>query len=54
MKVLLFVLLRSFEYDLAVNPDSIGKKQGAVARPYVSEEPEVGDQMPLLVRHYRR
>ncbi|KAK7678031.1 hypothetical protein QCA50_018972 [Cerrena zonata] len=54
MKSLLFVLLRSFEFELAVDPASIQKKQGAVSRPFVSTEAEVGDQMPLFVRHYRR
>ena len=54
MKALLFVLIRSFEFGLAVDPALIQKKRGAVARPFVSTEENVGDQMPLLVKHYRR
>ena len=54
MKALLFVLLRAFEYELAVDPALIGKKQGAVSRPYIPTQEEVGSQMPLFVRHYRR
>ena len=54
MKALLFVLIRSFEFGLAVDPALIHKKRGAVARPFVSTEENVGDQMPLLVKHYRR
>ena len=54
MKALLFVLIRSFEFGLAVDPAFIQKKHGAVARPFVSTEKNVGDQMPLLVKHCRR
>ena len=54
MKALLFVLIRSFEFRLAVDPVLIQKKRGAVARPFVLTEENVGDQMPLLVKHYRR
>ena len=36
MKALLFVLIRSFEFGLAVDPAFIQKKHGAVARPFVA------------------
>lgn len=53
MKALLFVLIRSFEFELAVSPELIGRQQGAVTRPFVTSEPDVGHQMPLLVKLYR-
>ena len=39
---------------LAVDPAFIQKKHGVVARPFVATEKNVGDQMPVLVKHCRR
>lgn len=54
MKMMLFTLIRAFEFDLAVNPEDIGKITTIVQRPVVLSELEKGSQMPLLVRIHRR
>ncbi|KAJ7052294.1 cytochrome P450 [Mycena amicta] len=48
MKCLLFVLIRAFEFELAVPREDIGKKQGIVSRPFVKSLK--APQMPLLVK----
>lgn len=53
MKALIFTLVRSFEYELAVPAEDIISKQSVVARPIVVTEREMGNQMPLLVKPYR-
>lgn len=50
MKALLFVLIREFEFELAVPSEEIIKKTMIVQRPRVKSEPEGGTQLPLLVR----
>ncbi|KAJ3812883.1 cytochrome P450 monooxygenase [Lentinula aff. lateritia] len=50
MKALLFVLVREFEFELAVPSEEIIKKTMIVQRPRVRSEPEGGTQLPLLVR----
>jgi hypothetical protein len=52
MKTLLFVLVRAFEFELAVPPSDIKKKQTIVQRPFVISEMDQGSQMPLLVKPY--
>ncbi|KAE9404972.1 cytochrome P450 [Gymnopus androsaceus JB14] len=54
MKALLFVLIRGFEFELAVPMEDIVKKSAIVQRPWVKSEPEKGSQLPLLVRAYQR
>ncbi|KAE9404971.1 cytochrome P450 [Gymnopus androsaceus JB14] len=54
MKALLFVLIRGFEFELAVPREEIIKKSAIVQRPRVKSEPEKGSQLPLLVRAYQR
>ena len=54
MKALLFTLIRSFEFELAVSASDIGKKAGIVHRPILSvSNPEGGSQMPLFVKAYQ-
>ncbi|KIK04008.1 hypothetical protein K443DRAFT_676319 [Laccaria amethystina LaAM-08-1] len=53
MKALLFTLIRSFEFELAVPASDIGKKAGIVHRPILLSNPEGGSQMPLLVKAYQ-
>ncbi|CAL1709425.1 unnamed protein product [Somion occarium] len=53
MKAILFTFVRAFEFEHAVQPESIIRKNTSIPRPYVSTEPEKGDQMPLLVKPYR-
>lgn len=52
MKALLFVLLRSFEFELAVDPATVSKAHSGITRPVISSEEEE-NRMPLLVRPYR-
>ncbi|KAJ7087052.1 cytochrome P450 [Mycena crocata] len=51
MKALLFVLMRAFEFALAVPLEDVGRKDTAIVRrPIVLSEPEKGFQLPLLVK----
>ena len=52
MKALLFVLIRAFEFELAVPPEDIMKKTTVVQRPLLRSAPEQGNQLPLLVKRY--
>lgn len=53
MKALLFTLLRSFEFTMALPAESIEKRSVIVARPYVKNNTASGAQMPLVVRVYK-
>ena len=53
MKALLFTLVRSFEYELAVPREDILKRSRVVQRPMLRSEMDKGTQMPLLVKPYR-
>ncbi|KAJ6510544.1 cytochrome P450 [Mycena sanguinolenta] len=52
MKVLLFTLVRAFEFELAVPATDIEKKTSVVQRPLVKSEREAGNQMPLILKPY--
>ncbi|KAJ7864476.1 cytochrome P450 [Mycena olivaceomarginata] len=52
MKALLFILVRAFEFELAVPIADIQKKTAIVQRPMVRSEPAAGDQMPLIIKPY--
>jgi cytochrome P450 len=52
MKVLLFTLVRAFEFELAVPAKDIIKKTSVVQRPVVLSDPEGANQMPLLIKPY--
>ncbi|EGO00976.1 hypothetical protein SERLA73DRAFT_178985 [Serpula lacrymans var. lacrymans S7.3] len=54
MKVLLFVLVRAFEFELAVPASDIGKKATIVQRPIVISEPEKKNQLPLFITPCQR
>lgn len=54
MKVLLFTLVRAFEFELAVPVSEIGKKSSVVQRPILINDPKAGSQMPLLLKLYER
>ncbi|KAJ4473128.1 cytochrome P450 [Lentinula aciculospora] len=54
MKALLFILIRSFEFELAVAPDDVIARTSVVQRPRLKSEVDVGSQLPLLVRLYQR
>jgi hypothetical protein len=52
MKALLFVLVRAFEFELAVPAGDVVKKTAIVQRPLIRSAPDDGNQMPLWVRQY--
>lgn len=54
MKALIYVLVRAFEFELAVPPEEIVKKSAIVQRPLLRSAPSEGSQMPLLVRKHKR
>jgi hypothetical protein len=50
IKALLFTLLRTFEFELAIEPADIIRKTGIVGRPFIASNPSAGPQLPLLIR----
>lgn len=50
MKAILFTLLRSFEFELAVSPEEITRRTPTVTRPEVKSEPQKGGQLPMIIR----
>ncbi|KAF7298435.1 hypothetical protein MKEN_01368600 [Mycena kentingensis (nom. inval.)] len=52
MKALLFVLVRAFEFELAVPVEDVGKKSGVTQRPILKSDMASGHQLPLLIRPY--
>ena len=51
--MLLFTLLRAFEFELAVPVADISKRTAIVQRPIILSEKDKGNQMPLLIRPYQ-
>ncbi|KAH9842389.1 cytochrome P450 [Rhodofomes roseus] len=54
MKALLFALVRSFEFELALPKEEITKLAGLVDRPFVRAEKEKGARLPLKVKVHAR
>jgi len=52
MKAMLYVLIRAFEFELAVPPNEIAKKMSIVQRPAVRSEPKGGNKLPLILKPY--
>jgi hypothetical protein len=52
IKSLLFILLRAFEFETAVPEGGIEFSVTPVLRPQVVDEPNAGNQLPLIVRPY--
>jgi len=52
MKVILFTLIRAFEFELAIPADEFTKRSMVVTRPYLKSEKDGRAQMPLLVKPY--
>ncbi|KAG8750764.1 hypothetical protein FRC14_000249 [Serendipita sp. 396] len=50
MKALLFALIRSFEFKLAVDAGDVVGDVGIVTRPALQSRPEEGHQLPLLIK----
>jgi len=53
MKALIFVLVRAFEFSLAVPADEIVAKSVVVRRPYLRSDQKKGVQMPLVLKPVR-
>ncbi|KAI0077562.1 cytochrome P450 [Panus rudis PR-1116 ss-1] len=53
MKAIIFALVRSFEFELAVSPEHVVKKSETTQRPLITTEPEKGNQMPLIIKLYK-
>lgn len=51
IKIILFVLIRSFVFEELPSKPTFEAKSSIVMRPRVVGEEEAGLQMPLLVRH---
>jgi hypothetical protein len=49
MKAILFTLIRSFRFDLAVPADEIIPLAKMVQKPYLASDRKAGTQLPLLV-----
>lgn len=54
MKALLYVLIRTFEFELAVPKEEIVRQRAAVQRPIVRSEMEKGSQLPMLIKVHKR
>ena len=51
MKALLFMLIRTFEIDLAVSPKDVGSRSPTgITRPILLTDPDNPIEMPILVR----
>ncbi|KAF6758748.1 hypothetical protein DFP72DRAFT_807676 [Ephemerocybe angulata] len=44
MKALLFVLIRAFEFELAVPVEDIGDRSAVVQKPFLRFQPNAGNQ----------
>ncbi|KAI0267369.1 cytochrome P450 [Gloeopeniophorella convolvens] len=49
MKSMLFAIVRSFEFELAIQPDEIMRRDWIVGRPHVASNLTAGPQLPLLI-----
>ncbi|KAF9232616.1 cytochrome P450 [Melanogaster broomeanus] len=54
MKVVLFTLVRAFEFELAVPASEIGKHSLVMLRPFLRGDPTKKPQLPLLFKPYQR
>ncbi|KAF5386546.1 hypothetical protein D9757_005880 [Collybiopsis confluens] len=54
IKALLFILVRTFEFKLAVPREEIISKTTVVQRPRLKNDKEGGSQLPLLISVYQR
>jgi len=52
--VLLFTLVRAFEFELAVPVGEIGTTFFIFQKPFLINDPKAGSQLPLLLKPYVR
>ncbi|KZT65611.1 cytochrome P450 [Daedalea quercina L-15889] len=53
MKALLFTLIRTFEFELALPKEKIVRQRAAIQRPIVRGEMEKGSQLPMLIKVHK-
>lgn len=53
MKVLLFTLVRSFEFDMAVPVEDVKRVFIIVTRPLLKSEKGKGNQLPMFIKPYQ-
>ncbi|KIY66077.1 cytochrome P450 [Cylindrobasidium torrendii FP15055 ss-10] len=49
-KSIIYVLLRSFEFELAIPHDDLVSRASIVQRPYLRSDPGAGAKLPILIR----
>lgn len=54
MKCLIFALIKTFEFSLAVPKESVKQKIGIVQRPIIAGEEEKGVQLPMVLKVHVR
>ena len=54
MKALVFTLIRTFEFELAVPAEEIVPFGTFLQRPALRDDKEEGGQLPLFIRPYKR
>jgi hypothetical protein len=54
MKALLFTLIRTFDFELAVPSDDIIRKVAIVQRPFVKSDLKSDKQRPLILKPVHR
>ncbi|PPQ63062.1 hypothetical protein CVT24_005917 [Panaeolus cyanescens] len=52
LKAIMFILVREFEYELAVPKDDIKMKTALFLRPLVASDLKSGNQMPLIIKRH--
>ena len=52
MKAILFVLVRTFEFELDAEKEDVARTGTFLQRPSLLSQPEKGAQLPLRVREY--
>lgn len=52
MKVLIFILVCAFEFNMAVSDERFERQSNVVTRPYIKGDKEAGAQTPLIVKVY--
>ena len=54
MKALLFMLVRAFEFELALPKEEITKLPGIVDRPFLKKDKKKGAMLPLKLKAHVR
>lgn len=52
MKTFLFILVRTFEFELDASPGDVARTGTLLQRPTLLSQPDKGTQLPLLVKEH--